>query len=134
MTLPYSIGSRTPLTQAERAYLGAKVALRQLGATREQAHHYLLVRDVRGAQLDSAQNAVARFLQGRTGLTWCVDVDGVRCYLPGQVIEAPHTEASRALVQGIREGRCMALVGDPSSGTCGPLGDNQLHEAWRAQR
>ena len=134
MTLPYGIASRTPLTQAERAFLGATVALRQLGATKHQALHYLLHRDVRGAQCDAAQNPLARFLRARTQLTWCVDVEELRCYLPHQVIHVAHTEASRALMREILDGRAMVLVGEPSEGTCGPLGDASLRDAWRAQR
>lgn len=134
MTLPYGIASRTPLTQAERAFLGAQVALRQLGATKLQAFHYLHVRGVRGAQLDAAQNPLARFLRARTQLTWCVDVEELRCYLPHQVITVAHTEASRALMRELLDGRAMPLIGEPSEGTCGPLGDAQLQDAWKAQR
>lgn len=134
MTLPYGIGSRTPLTTAERAYLGARAALAMLPASPGEIADALRERAVRGAHGHHARGPLAMYLQGRTQFVWVVGDDHAICYLGHDVIDVRLEGAVHQFVRGWNEGHYADLDGEPSPGTTGPVSVEMMHDAWRNAR
>ena len=132
MTLPYSIGSRVPLTTAERAYLGAKAALALLDDTEGGVADQLRARNVRGADGFHARSPLAMYLRGRTEFVWIVEANTATCYLGRDVVTVPLPAACARFVREWQGGAYRDLCGEPSTGTVGPVSLEQMHEAWRA--